>query len=87
MRIHLFKIAEHLGFGKSRKLLTYLPDDISQYMTREKWDAFLQNMEKCKRKHINTLFGQKPQPLKHPSLPYKCDRHGLHVIKGTNLSN
>lgn len=40
MRINLFKIAEHLGFKDARKLLSHLPENILQYMTWEKWDAF-----------------------------------------------
>lgn len=40
MRINLFKVADHLGFENARRLLSNLPEDISQNMTREKWDVF-----------------------------------------------
>jgi hypothetical protein len=42
MRIDLLKIADHLGFKKTCDILVVLPDNISQNMTRKKWDRFLE---------------------------------------------
>jgi len=42
MRIDLLKIADHLGFKKACDILVVLPDDISQNMTRKKWDRFFE---------------------------------------------
>lgn len=67
MRIQLFKIAEHLGFEKGRKLLAYLPEDISQYMTREKWDAFFAKYGKVREEAYQRPLFDKVSTTKHPS--------------------
>ncbi len=67
MRINLFKIAENLGFEKGRKLLTYLPDDISQYMTREKWDAFFAKYGKVQEEAYQHSLFDKASTTQQPS--------------------
>jgi hypothetical protein len=57
MRINLFKVADHLGFENARRLLSNLPDDISQNMTREKWDVFFAKDRKEQEKQYQySLF-------------------------------
>jgi hypothetical protein len=57
MRIDLIKIAEHIEFENAQKLLSNLPDDIVQNMTREKWDTFVAKYRKEQEKqHQYTLF-------------------------------
>lgn len=57
MRIDLIKIAEHLEFENAQKLLSNLPDDIVQNMTREKWDTVVAKYRREQEKqHQYTLF-------------------------------
>jgi hypothetical protein len=59
MRIDLLKIARHLGFKKACEILTILPDNISQNLTKKKWDDFLGKYnEKQEEQHQYALFGQ-----------------------------
>lgn len=67
MRINLFKIAESLGFENGRQLLTCLPDDISQYMTREKWDAFFAKYGKVQEEAYQRALFNEVSTTQHPS--------------------
>ena len=67
MRINLFKIAGHLGFENARRLLSNLPDDISQNMTREKWDVFfVKDGKEQKGQYQYSLF-EKVSNRQHPT--------------------
>lgn len=59
MRIDLLKIASHLGFKKTCEILTILPDNISQNLTKKKWNDFLEKYsEKQEEQHQYALFEQ-----------------------------
>lgn len=67
MRIDFFKVAEHLGFENARKILSNLPDNISQNMTREKWDIFFAKYGKEQEEQYQySLFG-KASNQQHPT--------------------
>jgi hypothetical protein len=59
MRIDLLKIASHLGFKKTCEILTILPDNLSQNLTKKKWNDFLEKYsEKQEEQHQYALFEQ-----------------------------
>ena len=62
-----YKIAESLGFENGRQLLTYLPDDISQHMTREKWDAFFAKYGKVQEEAYQRSRFNEVSTTQHPS--------------------
>jgi len=68
MRINLFKIAEHLGFEDGTKLLTHLPEDILQYMTLEKWDAFFAKYRKEREEEYQGSLFETVSAQRHPAL-------------------
>jgi hypothetical protein len=51
MRIDLLKIADHLGFKKAGDILAVFPDDVSQNMTRKKWDGFFEEYAQKQEEH------------------------------------
>ncbi|MCX5718049.1 MAG: hypothetical protein NTW44_07090 [Nitrospirae bacterium] len=67
MRINFFKIADHLGFKDARKLLIHLPDDILQYVTGEKWNAFFATYRKDREKEYQGSFFETVPIQQHPA--------------------
>jgi len=67
MRINLFKIADYLGFENARRLLSNLPDDVSQNMTREKWDIFFAKDGKEQEEQFQYSLFEKVSNWQHPT--------------------
>ncbi len=67
MRINLFKIADYLGFENARRLLSNLPDDISQNVTREKWDIFFAKDGKEQEEQFQYSLFEKASNRQHPT--------------------
>ena len=65
--INLFKIADYLGFENARRLLSNLPDDVSQNMTREKWDIFFAKDGKEQEEQFQYSLFEKASNRQHPT--------------------